>query len=441
MGVELRPLGIKCNIQCQYCYQNPQRDAGNVAQEYDIEKMKAAIEATGHSFILFGGEALLVPEDDLEALWAWGYERFGHNGVQTNGTLINANHIALFKKYNVHVGISMDGPGPLNDIRWAGSVEKTRASTAKTEAAIERLCEENVPVNVIVTLHRGNSTADKLPTMHEWIRKLDRLGVKALRLHILEVDTPIIRAKYTLSTEENIEAFLSFAELEEELCQLRLDVFEDMRRLLMGFDKQSTCVWNACDPYTTRAVQGIEGFGQTSNCGRTNKDGVDFTKASQEGFERYIALYHTPQEHLGCRGCRFFLMCKGQCPGTAVNGDWRNRTEHCEVWMRLYERLEERLQSEGKLPLSMSGLRTALEHKLLQLWANGQNMPVADCMAMLQRDPVFAEQLHEFYGANGIKHKFRAGYGITHVDHIYGRELSPQRAPRPQGEPAMAADA
>jgi hypothetical protein len=28
---ELRPLGVACNIQCQYCYQNPQRDAGNLA--------------------------------------------------------------------------------------------------------------------------------------------------------------------------------------------------------------------------------------------------------------------------------------------------------------------------------------------------------------------------------------------------------------------------
>ncbi len=28
MSVELRPLGVQCNIQCQYCYQNPQRDAG-----------------------------------------------------------------------------------------------------------------------------------------------------------------------------------------------------------------------------------------------------------------------------------------------------------------------------------------------------------------------------------------------------------------------------
>jgi uncharacterized protein len=70
MGVELRPLGVNCNIGCQYCYQNPQRDAGNLTRSYDLEAMKRAVLSEGGPFILFGGEPLLMPEDDLETLWA-----------------------------------------------------------------------------------------------------------------------------------------------------------------------------------------------------------------------------------------------------------------------------------------------------------------------------------------------------------------------------------
>src|SRR5438876_11305428 len=88
MGVELRPLGVRCNIQCQYCYQNPQRDAGNVNNSYDMDRMKAAITAEGGPFAMFGGEPLLVPKHDLEELWSWGLQRFGRNSVQTNGTLV-----------------------------------------------------------------------------------------------------------------------------------------------------------------------------------------------------------------------------------------------------------------------------------------------------------------------------------------------------------------
>ena len=384
MPVELRPIGVKCNIACQYCYQNPQREAGNVASAYDLEKMKAAVEAERTDFLLFGGEPLVLPEEDLEQLWRWGFERFGHNGVQTNGTLINDNHIRMFKQYGVQVGISVDGPGELNDARWAGSLERTREMTARTHAAIARLCEEGIPPSLIVTVHRCNATRDKLPRMDDWLRDVESLGVTAARLHILEVDNELIRRKYALTIEENLEAFRSFARLEGELKSLRFDLFQDMRTLLLGRDKSATCVWQACDPYTTRAVRGVEGNGQRSNCGRTNKDGIDFTKASTEGFERYIALYHTPQEHGGCNGCRFFLMCKGQCPGTAIEGDWRNRSEHCDVWKGLYRDVEDRLLEQGEQPLSVRPERKAVEAYLLSVWASGRNTTIQGALERLR---------------------------------------------------------
>ena len=170
---------------------------------------------------------------------------------------------------------------------------------------------EGLTPSLIVTLHRNNATADKLPRMRDWFRYLDMLGITSARLHDLEIESPAIGAKYGLTVDEQIAAFVDFAALETELRQLRFDVFADIRQMLMGQDQSTTCVWNACDPYTTRAVQGVEGHGQRSNCGRTNKDGIDFVKADREGFERNLALYHTPQAYGGCQGCRFFVMCKG----------------------------------------------------------------------------------------------------------------------------------
>lgn len=373
MSVELRPLGVNCNIACQYCYQNPQRDAGNLNHRYDIEAMKAAVLAEGGPFTLFGGEPLMLPDADLEHLFAWGLEQFGGSVVQTNGTLLTDAHIRMFQDYKVHVGISVDGPGALNDVRWAGSIEKTRRATEQSHAAIERLVAAGIVPGLIVTLHRGNATSDKLPVMHDWFRYLDEIGIISARLHLLEVENAFIQHKYALSIEENIEAMLSFAELERALHTLRFDMFQDLEYMMSARDDYATCVWRACDPYTTSAVRGVEGDGQRTNCGRTNKDGIDFSKADSGGYERYIALYQTPQEHGGCQGCRFFLMCKGQCPGTAIDGDWRNRTEHCEVWKRLYRHVEERLLDQGLHPISVQQNRVYLEQYMLQMWMQGHN--------------------------------------------------------------------
>jgi uncharacterized protein len=171
-------------------------------------------------------------------------------------------------------------------------------------------------------------------------------------------------------------------DFEDRLTTLRFDLFSEMRQLLLGEDERTSCVWNACDPYTTRAVRGVEGMGRASNCGRTNKDGIDFVKSDREGLERYLALYHTPQEHGGCSGCRFFLMCKGQCPGTSIDGDWRNRSEHCEVWKRLFSRLEQDLAAAGHHPLSTSSEREHLERRFVELWSAGE---IATISAVRQR--------------------------------------------------------
>jgi len=188
-----------------------------------------------------------------------------------------------------------------------------------------------------------------------------------------------------LTDEQNIAVLLSFLELQKRSSALSFDLFADMRRMLSGDDLSSSCVWNACDPYTTYAVRGVEGHGQRSNCGRTNKDGIDFSKSDTPGYERYIALYRTPQEFGGCSGCRFFLMCKGQCPGTALDGDWRNRTEHCAVWKAVYARLEEDLLGEGGRPLSLSPHRERLENEALSDWSRGEMSFMAAATARIER--------------------------------------------------------
>lgn len=376
MSVELRPMGVKCNIACQYCYQHPQRDVEEAtSSKYDIELMKEAIlKEGGDHFTLFGGEALLVPLKDLDILWSWGYEQFGKNALQTNGSLISDKHIALFKKYKVSVGVSIDGPGALNDVRWAGSLERTRKHTQQSEAAIAKLCQEGLSPSIIITLHRGNvGNAKKRERIGEWIKELDEMGVRSARLHLMEVETESIRVVYHLTEKENIETLLHFSQIEKELKVLKFDVFSEIEQLLKAKDNGLSCVWTACDPYTTSAVRGVEGKGQRSNCGRTNKEGIDFVKSGLPTYVRYISLYHTPQELGGCKGCRFFSMCKGHCPGTSLEGDWRSRTEHCNIWKTLFELTEQKMIDACETPLSKHPILPEIENQLIKGWSNGMN--------------------------------------------------------------------
>jgi len=414
MTVELTPLGVACNLSCTYCYQHPMRDAGNMGNKkpYDLEKMFAALTEENAKFSVFGGEPLLVPLDDLERIWEFGFVRWKENGIQTNGVLITPAHIGAFMKWNVHVGFSLDGPDELNDSRWAGTLERTRESTEKSHANLRACIAAGVRTSVIVTLYRGNASAEKLPRLKEWIRELDRIDTKGIRIHTLEVDHPVVREKMQLKQEEVIVAIGELIKLERELSKLRLDVTSDVRRLLRVDDDQVTCTWNPCDPYTTSAVHGVDGQGNRTNCGRTNKDGIPRLKGPRVGFERQLALYRTPQADGGCQGCRFFIMCKGQCPGTAIDGDWRNRSQDCPTWMFLFETLEREMLENGELPLSLSPDRLRLESAMLGLWETGQTMSLKSALARINA----GQTLVSAFIAGNVDHG-DAPHGDEHGDH------------------------
>jgi len=371
MSIEVSPVGVTCNLSCPYCYEHPMREAGNFNEKpYDLDKMIASLEKEGRKFGLFGGEPLLTDLETLEGLWKFGLEKYGVNQVQTNATLINDKHIDLFKKYKVHVGISVDGPDELNDGRWAGSLEETRRRTKLSMDAANKLCDEGMPPSFIITLHKLNATPEKLPRLKEWFRYWDSRGVKSSRLHTLEVEYDSINETMALSDIRNIEVMLEMAQFESELKNIRFDVFIDIKKMLIGSDNSTTCTFHDCDPYTTDAVRGINGQGESENCGRANKEGINFLKSDTKGYERQLALYNTPQEYGGCKGCRFFIMCKGQCPGTGIRYDWRNKTDKCEMYFKLFEHFETKYEEVGVLPLSKSPELARMENIMVDAWSH-----------------------------------------------------------------------
>lgn len=361
MSVELNPSGVACNIGCVYCYENPLRDAKNVNVPWDWEKVRAELDKHGQ-FSLHGGEPFLAPIDRIEKALEYGFKRHGATGAQTNGTLITEAHIDLFKRYNTHIGISCDGPERCSDARAAGTQEETRAATKKTTDIIERLHREGIQVSIITTLWRGNCHEDTFWMLCEWFERLDKLGLRWVNLHYLEVDSRQA-SKLRVDTPILIQRMKHLMGMERSFKNLRFENFKAYQNLLRGNTEGTNCVWHACDVMTTPAVQGINGQGELTNCNRTNKMGVDWKKADTSGIERQHALYNTPYNYGGCKGCRFFLMCKGECPGTGLDGDWRNRTEHCEVIMAIFEHYENMMIDLGQTPASLSPCRPKWEQE------------------------------------------------------------------------------
>lgn len=411
MSIEVRPVGVTCNLRCSYCYEQPVRDIEPV-KRYNREKVLAELQHVASHWSLFGGEALLLPLQDLEELLRLAYDRWKQSGVQTNGTLITTEHVELFHKYNTHVGISLDGPDELNDSRWAGTLEATRNMTTRTHRAIDMLLsaakEKNnsrlVP-SFIITLHAGNASEDRWPRMKAWLQECDDRGITNVNFHLMELDYHATKgSEWYLPHDRLKQVMLDLWELSTTFKNIKVVNFDEFTRLLEGKDN-TMCVWHACDPWNTSAVQGLEGDGAPSHCTRTNKDGLDWLpaegqgtaapwqigtfKSSQRHHERQLSLYVTPQEDGGCKDCRFWIFCQGQCPGTAEEsngtyGDWRLRSTYCQSWKDMLEEAERRMLLEGKTPLSLHPNIKQIEDVFYKAWSSHGEIYLSKAISVVE---------------------------------------------------------
>lgn len=328
MSIEYLPMGNKCNLKCSYCYRTPMREHEESLTP-NFARVKETLSKLNCHFSLNGGEALQLPIKQLEEIFAFGLEKFGKNGIQTNGLLVTPKHIELFKNYKVQVGVSIDGHEELN---------APRVGLVPTQVIIENiklLLSSKIAVSLIVTIHRANANEKLL----DFFVDMEKAGVRNINLHILEVESEKIGCEIGLSSRENLSIFEQLYEFSKK-SKTSFSPFNEIIKLLTEKNPSVCCTWNSCDPLNTGAVQGVRVDGELVGCGRLNKDGIDWLKSNSQGKERTLILYNTPQEFGGCEGCEYFYICKGQCPGTAIDGDWRNRTVYCNFWFNLIRYIE-----------------------------------------------------------------------------------------------------
>lgn len=449
MSIEILPVGVTCNLRCEYCYEEAGRKVTPTAKYHRQEVIEAAKQSNGF-WQLFGGEPLLIRLEELEELLKVAYDDWGQSGLQTNGTLITPAHIDLFRKYHTQVGISLDGPDDLNDSRWAGTLEATRRATEKTLRAIDMVCDlAKEPgawwghgPTLIITVHAGNCAPAVLPRFKEWIRELDRKGVHFINFHYLEMDHNA--GKWFLPDDQLKQAMRELSALERELTQLKFLNFNETRELLRGDDRKAMCVFAACDGWSTSAVQGINNEGDPSNCTRAVKDGIDWLPGEGFGYEapwqigdpfpstrahiRQLSLYVTPQENGGCKDCRFFITCTGHCPGTGLEfeegreGDWRLRSTHCEVLKEQFADMEKKLRGVGEEPITLSPLRPVVEKLMMDAWSQGKRLYLHNAVAVAKGE-ISIERAHQTVGNYHGDHTnalstHNQEHGDEHGDHV-----------------------
>ncbi|HFK5528354.1 TPA: radical SAM protein [Elizabethkingia anophelis] len=125
-------IASRCNINCTYCYMynlgdnsyknQPKFISQRTIEEtvWKIKKHCNANNLTKFTFIFHGGEPLLMPKDEfvemIDKMESIKYEGVNVSySLQTNGILIDEEWCTIFDKYNIGIGVSIDGTKEIND--------------------------------------------------------------------------------------------------------------------------------------------------------------------------------------------------------------------------------------------------------------------------------------------------------------------------------------
>lgn len=346
MSLSLKVTGVNCEADCAYCYQDALRKA-NRDWEFDLRKLTGQLEKEyssgrfkGSVPFLHGGEALDKDLETLDKILSKVYQLAKRTSVQTYCRTLTEEHIAMFKRYNTSVGISIDGPWPLNELRKVpGKDGKKMTETVMKN--IRRLKDAGISVSIICVLHKKNATGKRLERLKDWLKELKSIGITGGRLN------PMISAYYgkehELTRVEAANAWRSLARFVlTELPGTNWKPITDAVESLIG-KSQGTCIFGQCMYYMAHAEPVILPNGETANCLKSGSvNGDVYPRTEQKSFSkefgqiRYQILPQIEQADGGCKGCEYWVNCQAGCPAAGIDNDWRNKTRFCLAYKALY---------------------------------------------------------------------------------------------------------
>jgi uncharacterized protein len=201
-----------CNIRCKYCYL-PTRDDKSVMSLETVtatfEKVFASPYAGSQITVIWhAGEPLVLPVSYYESAFE-AIERLRppsiqiRHSIQTNGTLVTKAWAELIRRWNIGVGVSIDGPQHMHDANRV-----TRAGKGTFDRAIRGarlLKEEGIPFHVISVLSK--EALEQPEDLHAFYLEE---GIEDVCFNVEESEGDHISELMTLSRESMREKFQNF---------------------------------------------------------------------------------------------------------------------------------------------------------------------------------------------------------------------------------------
>lgn len=358
-------LSERCNLACRYCYCGTCRDeipnSGIMAESIARLAINGLFAVSGKSknlhITFFGGEPLMN-KPVLKFAVAYSQRLAAIHGktvtysMTTNGTLLDDEIIAIIKKYNFGLMVSLDGPKKLHDAQCP-----TRGGDGSYDVAVNGICKlmaRRRRVTVRCTM------AHPVPNMMSLVRFFEDFGFS--RIVLGRVYNPVYPSCCDLKKAD-------FADLEHQMnAEVVPWMLEELRvgRTPKYFPFSGVVEKKADDP---SAIISPFKCGACRGTTTVGANGIFYPCHRFVGMKEWIvgSVEHGPNIEkckmfwrkyrdlvkTNCFECWAYPLCHGPCPWEVAkpDGTFALNNHHCEeimVWIKqgfwfesLYNRMKE----------------------------------------------------------------------------------------------------
>ena len=316
---------LRCNLRCTYC--SSWSDEPNQVMSFEVlaRAIHGALTAPGVrvvEFVWHGGESTLRPLSFYRKT-LWLQERFRKpgqkitNSLQTNGTHLPDDWVEFLKRFDLSVGISLDGPPEIHDRRRVDV--KGRPTSARVRAGLRKLQEHGIHHGVLMVVDRD----------------VVELGAERILEYLLELGVSDASLLNVAPEGDPAEAspddpYLPYSRFVEYLRDLfavwypryadRIS-FREISNLLATLRGGANrfCVYG---PNCVGRFFTVEPQGDVSHCDKYQQNPdfrfgnlLDTRLGDLTATPRLLRAHGYTAAGLDlCRSCRWFGVCQGGCP-------------------------------------------------------------------------------------------------------------------------------
>jgi uncharacterized protein len=356
-------VASRCNLNCSYCYVYNMADStwkmrpalmSDEVFEAVLGRISQQCRATGQKrfYIAFhGGEPCLIGPDRFDAWCGKARAALGSAErlslvLQTNGTLLDSQWIGSFRRHQVSVGLSMDGPKEIHDAVRVDHREQGSYDLVKR--GLRLLQEGQVPHGVGCVIPLG---ADPL-TVHHHFLQLGCDQITYLMPHFTHDTIAPIRQRYGPTPCADFLTPIFDDWWFESTMQVQIDDLKNVARVIMGGKSRSEAIGNDPPCYVFVEPDGeMEGLDNLRAC----RDGLSRIKLNVRDSD-FFDLLNTKTMHSKaifegmplasvCHSCPEVATCAGGYLPHRYSGDrgFDNPSVWCADLLKLFAHIRSRL--------------------------------------------------------------------------------------------------